>query len=214
MNYETLLNAAKAECLDAFGIVSPESSSKTDGKWLLLLGPGDGFWDHFRSSPEWSDKQRDPVDRWSLRIIGNLARRFGGTASFPFGGPPYHPFYSWALASGEAWASPVSLLVHAKAGLMVSYRGALAFDEPIENAPPIQPKPCEACDQPCLEACPAGALTGHGYDVPACKEFLMGPDGREIKENGCAVRRACPVSQSYGRVNAQSGYHMKVFLGD
>jgi hypothetical protein len=69
---------------------------------LVMLGPDEpGFWLHLTSQPEWRDGRADPVDRWSSRVIGALADRFGATALFPFGGPPYHPFYQWALRTGR-----------------------------------------------------------------------------------------------------------------
>ena len=179
---------------------------------MVLLGPREpGFWDHFTQSAEWRDGAPDPMDRWSTRVITALAQTHNATPLFPFGGPPYQPFMRWALASGETWASPVSLLVHAKAGLMVSFRGALALRE-VLDLPPTPHRPCDACAaQPCLTACPSGALTGAGYDVPKCHDFLDTDGGAAHLQKGCNVRRACPVSQSYARVEAQSAYHMSMF---
>ncbi|MEM7472117.1 MAG: ferredoxin [Pseudomonadota bacterium] len=180
---------------------------------MLLLGPAPDFWPHFTQSPEWLDGKPDAMDRWSTRVLNRLADDMGGEAMFPFGGEPFLPFFSWALKSGQAWQSPVNLLVHAQAGLMVSYRGALALPYEID-LPPAAEKPCDTCDKPCLSACNAGALTGDGYDVPACKSFLTTEKGRENMALGCNVRRACPVSQSYARMSEQSAYHMRVFMGE
>jgi epoxyqueuosine reductase len=104
----------------------------------------------------------------------------------------------------------VRLLVHSGQGLMVSFRGALALREAVEVPPPVA-RPCDICAAPCLTACPAGALTGAGYDLPACHGFLDRPEGQDCLTGGCAVRRACPVSQSYARLPEQSGYHMRQF---
>ncbi|WP_397544137.1 ferredoxin [Roseovarius salis] len=178
---------------------------------LLLLGPLEpGFWNAFTASPEYRDGRADPLDRWSERVIGELAASLGATALFPFGGPPYQPFIRWALASGRAHVSPVGLLVHDTAGLMVSYRGALGFAERI-TAPAPPPNPCKDCaDRPCLGACPVNAFAGDGYDVVACKADLDRA-GNDCMARGCAVRRACPVSRGYGRVDAQSAFHMRAF---
>ena len=175
---------------------------------LLLLGPLEpGFWAHLQAQPEWD--RDDPVDRWSRRVIGQIACDLGGKAYFPFGGPPYRPFYSWALRTGRVWESPVKLLVHATQGLMVSFRGALALRERVEL--PNSANPCDTCAKPCLDACPAGALGGQGYDVPACHAFLDQPDGKICMSGGCLVRRACPLSQAYARLPEQSAYHMSRF---
>jgi epoxyqueuosine reductase len=176
---------------------------------LLLIGPKEpGFWQHLTAQPEW-DGAPDPVDRWSRRVIGQLACDIGAKALFPFGGPPYHPFYQWALRTGRVWDSPVRLLVHADQGLMVSFRGALALKEHI-TVPPAATKPCADCAAPCLAACPAGALGETGYDVPACRAYLSAGD-RDCMKAGCLVRRACPVTQAYARMPEQSAYHMRQF---
>ena len=81
------------------------------GGSVLLLGPREpGFWPAFTASPEYADGNPDPIDRWSKRVIGALARRWQGRAVFPSDGPPYPPFIRWALASGRVWQSPAGLL--------------------------------------------------------------------------------------------------------
>lgn len=180
---------------------------------LLLLGPKPDFWASFITTPEWLDGQPDAMDRWSTRVLTGMAKTLDGEAQFPFGGAPFKPFFSWALKSGHAWQSPVNLLVHSTAGLMVSYRGALALRQRIA-LPPAGTRPCDACARPCLTACTPRALTSQGYDVPTCKAHILSEKGSENKTLGCAVRRACPVSQSYARMEAQSAYHMRIFVGE
>jgi len=112
--------------------------------------------------------------------------------------------------SGRAHLSPVGLLVHDVAGLMVSFRGAIGFSYEISTPKP-GPSPCDLCaSQPCITACPVGALKGDFYDVPAGKTDLDRA-GNDCMTRGCAVRRACPVSQDYGRDEAQSAFHMRAF---
>jgi hypothetical protein len=206
MTIKALQAAAQSHFLDVFG-------SLYDGKdTIVLLGPHEpGYWTHIKASSEWNDGKPDPIDRWSTKIVTKLALDFGGEAQFPFGGPPYEPFFTWATQSGSAWQSPVSLLVHHVAGLMVSYRGAIRvrghWDIP---APPENP--CNSCaTKPCLTASPSGSLTGDGYDVPKCHSFLDTEAGLENLSYGCNVRRSCPVSQSYGRLAEHSAYHMSIF---
>jgi epoxyqueuosine reductase len=199
----------RLEVLGGFTVAEGEAGFPAGTRTLLMLGPKEpGFWAHLQAQREWGGP--DPVDRWSRRVIGRIACDLGGKALFPFGGPPYHPFYRWALRTGRVWESPVRLLVHSGQGLLVSFRGALALQEEVE-VPPQLSRPCEGCAAPCLTACPAGALTAAGYDVPACHAFLDQPDGAECLSGGCLVRRACPVSQSYARLPEQSAYHMGQF---
>ena len=200
----------RLEVLGGFAVAEGEAGFPAGARTLLLLGPKEpGFWAHLKSQPEW-DGAPDPVDRWSRRVIGCIACHLGAKALFPFGGPPYHPYYQWALRTGRVWDSPVRLLVHAGQGLMVSFRGALALKEAV-GVPPPAVKPCETCAAPCLVACPAGAITEAGYDVPRCHGFLDQPEGADCLSGGCLVRRACPLSQSYARLPEQSAYHMGQF---
>ena len=200
------------QCLTILGGFACEDTQglPPDTRTLLMIGPaGAGYWPHVMAQPEW-DSAPDPVDRWSRRVIGRLACDLGGKALFPFGGPPWHPFYTWALQTGRVWESPVRLLIHADQGLMVSFRGALALREALD-LPATPPRPCDACARPCLTACPVGALTAAGYDLPTCHAYLDTAPGRDCMDQGCAVRRACPVSQSYARLPEQSAYHMRQF---
>ena len=213
MTLESIAAAAAAHRLIVMGAFHPREGDHLpdDIRTLVMLGPeGPGFWGHLQTEPEW-DGAPDPIDRWSRRVIGRMACDLGGKAYFPFGGPPYQPFIAWAKRTGRAWASPVTILVHDVAGLFVSYRGAIGLRERLDLPTP-PPRPCESCaGKPCLTACPPRALTGAGYDVPACHVFLDSPEGNDCMTRGCAVRRACPVSESYGRVEAQSEYHMGQF---
>lgn len=200
--------ACQLEVLGGFSC-EDDSSLPKGTRTLLLLGPREpGFWPNLTASAEWG--QPDPVDRWSRRVVGQLACHLGAKALFPFGGPPYQPFYSWALRTGQIWESPVKLLVHGTQGLFVSFRGALALKD-VVALPEAPQRPCDACAKPCLTACPVGALTGAGYDVPRCHDFLDQAAGQDCMTGGCRVRSTCPVSLGYARMPEQSAYHMRQF---
>jgi len=202
-----------AQGLEVLGTAPPDPAhTPAETRSIALIGPMGGavWWRIATASPEWSDGQPDPLDRWSRRVLTALADDIGAAALFPFDGPPWLPFQTWAIASGRAWQSPVRLLVHARAGLWVSFRGALALPFALD-LPPL-PNPCQSCaEKPCLTACPAGALTGAGYDVPACHAFLDTAPGRDCLSQGCRVRAACPVSVRHARLPVQSAHHMSRF---
>ncbi len=202
-----LIARLAAEGLEIAGTAPPDPGLCPPGtRSLALVAPLRGWWDVLTASPEWQDGRPDPADRWSRRVLGSIARDFGAAALYPFGGPPWHPFHRWALATGRVWESPVRLLVGARHGLWISFRGALAL--PFAVTLPEAARPCDTCtDRPCLGACPPGALTGAGYDVPACHAFLDAPSGAPCLSLGCRVRAACPVSVAHARVPEQSAYH-------
>ena len=180
----------------------------------VLIGTDANWWDEFIASAEYGDQAKDPVDRWSKRILGALADQIGAQAYFPSDGPPYAPFIAWALATGRFWQSPTGMMVHDTAGLMISIRGALEM--PVApSASRVAQNPCETCvERPCISACPVDALSATApYDVPACKTYLGTPGGEACMTLGCQVRRACPISQRFERPHAQSAFHMKAFRG-
>lgn len=211
ISYAQATDAAQARHLDVLGGFHGAAQDGFDGT-LILLGPLEpGFWPQFQGSPEYRDGNADPLDRWSQRVVGGLAAELGAQALFPFGGPPYQPFIDWARRSGRAWVSPVGLLVHDSAGLMVSFRGALILRGRVD-LPPLPDCPCDTCaGQPCRSACPVDAMANSSYDLAACHGYLDSGPGRACLTGGCAVRRACPVSQRHGRRPEQSAFHMKAF---
>lgn len=206
MTLEALDAAARAQALAVMGALHPP-----EGGTLILLGPDEpAFWPVFTASPEYADGAPDPLDRWSKRVIGGLAQTLGAGAEFPSDGPPYPPFITWALDSGRCWSSPVGLLVHDRAGLFASFRGALRLAERLDRPAPPARSPCSYCLGPCISACPVGAFAGGAYDVAVCKAHLDTAEGADCWQ-GCLVRRACPVSVRYGRLPEQSVFHMKAF---
>jgi len=213
VTYQGIQAACNHAGLSIIGAFHPTKTDNapTNCKSLMLLGPLEpGFWPRLTASPEFANP--DPVDQWSMRVVGQLATELNATPIFPFGGPPFQPFVSWALRSGRVWQSPVSLMVHEVAGLFLSFRGALAFTETIELPENPKASPCEACkEKPCLTACPADALNANGYDLDVCHHWLDGNSGKPCMTGGCMVRRACPISQSYGRLQVQSAHHMRAF---
>jgi ferredoxin len=200
------------DALQAHGLalrgISPDGQDT-----VLLIGPDEpAFWPIFSTSSEYLDGLDDPLDRWSKRILNQIAKQFGGRAVFPSDGPPYPPFLSWAQTSGQCWQSPIGPLVHDQAGLFISYRGALVLPGASE-IPAIGESPCTDCAQPCTQTCPVEALSvDHFYDIPRCKDYLASEAGQDCMAGGCLARRSCPVAVDFQRLPQQSAFHMRAFM--
>ncbi len=182
-----------------------------EGRTIALLGAAKGLWPQFKVSLEYMDGGPDPLDRWSKRVIGKIAEGAEAQACFPSDGPPYLPFIAWAQGTGRFWSSPTGMLVHDVAGLMISIRGALVWQDlhPLPQA--AAQNPCAVCHRPCVSACPVGALSAtEMYDVPRCKSHIQ--NAGDDCMNGCLVRRACPVSERFARDPEQSRFHMHAFM--
>jgi len=216
VDYDDIDRLAAKSYLEIFGAFhSIDCDSCPEGsRTMLLLGPKEpGFWPHVQEQPEFGDGCEHPLDRWSKRVIEPLAVSAGGTALFPFGGPPYRPFFTWALKTGRCWESPVLFLVHDKSGLFVSYRGAISLPRRIELPAAPERSPCADCaGKPCLSACPVGAMGPENFDADKCKAYIRSDEGRPCLDFGCEVRRSCPAGRGYSRSPEQSRFHQLAFL--
>ncbi len=194
--------------------VPPLADGRTSATLMLIGNVGSSLWPEFSSSVEADDGAPDPLNRWTRRVVGGIAHEVGAMPLFPFGGPPYLPFQRWAMRAEAVAPSPLGILIHPDYGLWHAYRGALAFAERLPLPARVErPRPCDSCpDRPCLGACPVGAFSGRGYDVPACIGHIGSGAGGSCMDSGCLARRACPVGPAYGYREAQARFHMAAFL--
>lgn len=193
-----------------FALLLPEKPAGT----ILLLGfTGSRQWDLFMRSAEAGDGKPDPLDRWSRRVVGLLARESAAQDVYPNGSPPQLPFQRLAVRCEPVHQSPIGLLIHAQWGLWHAYRGALVLPERIELPPVVaSAHPCVTCTaQPCLSSCPVQAFRAGSFDAAACLEHLGTAAGADCRERGCRARRACPVGRAFGYVEQQSQFHMHAF---
>ncbi len=222
MTYEAIERAATEAGLVLRGAFHPlpdeqtalERSGSASGTILLFGFTGRIGWGAFAASPEKADEKPHPLDRWSERVIGALAERFGAVALFPFGGPPWHPFQQWAQRASSVHPSPLGLLIDPDFGLWHSYRGAIAMAERLDLPARIdRPSPCESCRaKPCLSACPVNAFSAAGYSVDACARHISAPAGADCMTGGCLACRACPIGADHHPIPAQATFHMTAFL--
>ena len=180
------------------------------GTVVLVGNVGSSMWEAFSMA---RDPFVDKLDDWSEEVLTGVARLFRATACFPFSRPPL-PFQRWAMRAEPCHASPLGILVHPDYGLWHGYRGALLLHQRLELPPPDRrSSPCNNCaDRPCLDACPVGAFSSSGYDVPACTRHIATPAGEDCLDLGCRARRACPVGTTYQYLPAQARFHMTHFL--
>ncbi len=202
----------------------PALENGLPARTLVMVGNvGPALWRAFAASPEFGPEfgtLPGPLDRWSARVIGDLAAAWGARPLYPFGGPPHRPFVAWAKRAEPVAESPLGILIHPDYGLWHAYRGALVFAEALALPPrgPTRPRPCDACaEKPCLTACPVGAFGAAGddvvaYDVAACADHLSVPAGADCMAEACRARRACPIGRAYFYAPEQAAFHMVHFL--
>ncbi len=202
-------------------IKTDDNASQTAGALLLFGNAGSSIWPTFSNAPEYQDQQPDPLDRWSNRIGTQLAQRWGGTALFPFGGPPFTPFLQWAKKAEQLQSSKLGMLIHPEYGLWHAYRFAIALPKNAlsEQALLSLSKPaiaaqtaCDHCQtQSCLSSCPVDAFTAEGYDVKRCFDYLDSHRNAECHQQGCQARTACPEGADYLYTLEHAVFHMRQF---
>jgi hypothetical protein len=220
--FEQLCERAEAAGLAVRGAFHPgpeEFAAALSGalaSTVVLLGFTGGVqWPVFRDSAEAQDGLPHPLDRWSRRTIGSLARALGARDFYPSGTPASPlPFQRLAARCEPVHPSPIGLSIHPKWGLWHAYRGGLLFEERLElpllvrSAPP-----CEGCRmKPCLSGCPVHAFEPGRFDVKACVEHVSSAAGTECRDHGCLARRACPVGAEFTYPADQSRFHLHAFL--
>jgi hypothetical protein len=222
MDYETI--AARIAptgmiCRGGFHPGPDDGVPAAAGTAVLVGNAGGEFWRRFRAQfPDGADRPRNetenPLDDWTRRELGAIARELDADVLFPFGGPPHHPFMRWARKAETVFASPIGPLIHPTFGLWHAYRGLLVFAESM-NLPDHgqEPSPCDDCaGRPCLDACPVGAMQEDGFDMAPCIAYLAGEPGVDCLGLGCQARRACPVGAEYLYAADQLQFHQRAFF--
>lgn len=188
----------------------PEDGVPHEGKFAILIGnAGPAMFRRFQAERR---PDRETLDDWCRRAVGQLARVLDARAVFPFD-KPYLPFLTWARRGGAGHVSPLGLNIHPVFGLWHAYRAALWF--PVELDLPVPrpgSHPCETCaGKPCLTACPVSAFNSATYEIDRCVDHISGPKGGNCMSEGCLARRACPVGRTFTYHPAQAQFHMQAF---
>ena len=214
MHLEDIKQQLAAYGLIVRGVMTIDGT--TDHSHRILVGnAGSKFWPVFTRSAEHMDQRPDPLDRWTQRIGDALATQVGAEVIYPFDGPPYPPFLSWASQADTVAASPLSIFIHPQFGLWHAWRFALEMK--LQQAEVIQRREitslCESCvEKPCLNACPVDAFSFGHYEVDICREFLDSKQGSSCVNRGCAARRACPYGKKFRYTDRHAEFHMRAFM--
>ncbi len=145
-----------------------------------------------------------PLDTFTRRNAERLRGLLGAACTgvgFPFDDDPVD-FLGVAQRLGMGKPSRLVILIHPEYGLWFAFR-MIFFVRDVEGvlplAEPLTSTPCDACDGPCVTACPAGAVKGdpgsERLDYPASFRFRLAHEG--VCADACAARLACPAGAAY-----------------
>lgn len=196
--------------MSVIGAFEPDIGEIGDARAVVLIGnAGSAMWR--RLSPRPDDPESHAIDNWTRDVLEPLAEEAGADIAFPFHGPPYHPFVSWAFRTGRCHKSPLGMAIHDQFGLWFALRAAFLFPEQLSLPPTAGVSPCNVCtDRPCLTACPVDAFDDEKYDYEACRAHVR-QRPNDCAAEGCRARRACPVAREFIYEPAHAAYHMRSF---
>ncbi len=184
-----------------------------DGTSVLIGNLGGDLWPLFKAT---KPKGKNPLDRYTKKVLEEIAKEVGAEVYFPFEGPPFHPFQKWAQLAEPVFPSPIGPLVHPIYGLWHAYRALFVFKDKLNSEDLLRgtKSPCDTClDKPCLSTCPVAAFSQtKGYDVAKCIRHLKTAEGDDCMKKGCRARRACPIGVQYIYPSEMAQFHMGQFV--
>lgn len=190
------------------------AAERASWRQLVLIGHhGRAFWEALQRRGMHGS---DPVDTF----VAECVRRWMA-ASLPghrwwLVFPGERPVGLQRLGELAGWhqPSPFRVGVDAEWGSWFAYRAVLLTDTALPVTPRRQQSsPCLSCSaQPCVAACPAGALVAGrpevaaaGFGLRACIDHRLRP--ASPCQDRCLARLACPVGEQARYSEAQIAYH-------
>lgn len=177
---------------------------------LVLASGGRALWSAFCSAPE-AGLSRDPLDRYTRRLVEEAAARLPGASravfSFEAREGRFADFVALARAAGLGSPSRLGLLLHPRYGPWMSIRAALLTEVELPETP-ADPgfDPCTGCPAPCAAACPASAPTPGGFDLAACTATRSSERDCALR---CAARRGCRVGPEHAYAPEAEAFHFR-----
>jgi hypothetical protein len=186
-----------------------------EARGALIVGSGGrAFFDGFSRSAESADGARNPLDRYTARVVADAASRalVGSGArhavAYPFGTTPVIPFQRLGRAAGLGGPGPLALQIHPVFGPWWAYRAIVVLDQPVAPEPPPGDG-CSGCPAPCVAACPAGAVNRAGFDIVACHARRL---TAAACAESCASRIACIRGPEHRYRDEQLAFHMRASM--
>ena len=185
-----------------------------DAAGALVVGAGGrAFFAGFSAAPESRDGARDPLDRYTARVVASAAAGAlaGGeryAIAHPFDVAPVIPFQRLGRAAGLGGPGPLALQIHPVFGPWWAYRALIALERPVAAAEPPGDS-CAGCPAPCVAACPGRAVAVSGFDVGACHAHRL---AHAACHESCAARLACIRGPEHRYSDAQLAFHMRASM--
>lgn len=170
---------------------------------LILIGHGGRtLWEQVQAAGLASDH---PIDDFTCATVRAwFAAQLPG-AAFEIVYPGDAPIGLQALGKLAGWhhESPFRVGINEAWGSWFAYRAAVLMNAELPATAPMSGEsPCASCAvQPCIVACPAGALDAPEFSLQKCLAYRQQPDSR--CRITCVARTSCPVRPEHRYDDAQ-----------
>jgi len=196
-----------ADVIDTLGL---DEQARDQYTQLILLGHlGRDFWQALQARGMHGSTPVDTfatecAERWMASSLPGHRWRLVFPGDQPVGLQRLGQLAGWHKAS------PFWVGVDAEWGSWFAYRAVLLTDTQL----PVTPRrelasPCASCTgQPCVSACPAGALATEAsgpWRLRACLDYRLQPGSACLDR--CLARNACPVGEPFRYRDEQIAYH-------
>ena len=192
------INRQHVFSLDALPAKVLATLGDTDGyRQLILLGHGGrALWECVKASGMLSEH---PIDDYCVRAVTRWFADFLPGRHYRILYPGEQPVGLQQLGKLAGWHQPSPFMVgiDAEWGTWFAYRAAILADTDFLPFSPVErSNPCLACPgQPCLTACPAGALAGGSFAFELCRSYRLSESS--ACATTCVAREACPVGAEH-----------------
>lgn len=178
---------------------------------LIVGNAGRAFWSQLSRAPEAKDPEH-PVDRYTLRLLEQAARRVDPPASIALyweqRDREFLPLVALAERAGLGRRGRIGLLIHPRYGPWISLRAALYLDVEVPGtAGALLASPCEGCPAPCQLACHGNAVATNGLDLARCAATKRDHPACRV---GCDARLACVVGREHAFSREQIVHHSRL----
>lgn len=168
-----------------------------DFRQLILLGHGGKkLWECVQAA---GLPGEDPIDDYVMQRVRRIFAHHLANKNYRIVYPGEAPVGLQQLGKLAGWHQPSPFMVgiDAEWGSWFAYRAVILADTDFLPVLPVdRSKPCLSCaDQPCLSACPAGAVTTEAFALDKCLAYRQSADA--ACQFTCLARIACPVGREH-----------------
>jgi hypothetical protein len=208
LNMQALLSMAELPEQVRLQIQALLPADAGSGTLLLLGNGGQSFW---RGLPEGAWARPEPLDSQSIIYATEFVEQSWPDSRYKLLYPSQSVVGLQQLGKLAGWhyPSPLMLGINPVFGLWYAYRALVWLEQALPSTSVMHFRsPCEQCeDQPCVSACPAGALQNGDRLLQDCMDFRLQPNS--ICQDNCLARMRCPVASEHRYSPEQMAYHYR-----